>query len=72
MHSKVYYLERTEDRGYSSPSARMRVSIPNFAPIQPLKVEIVRLEFAFERLEMEHRYLRLEEIADMAESNAKR
>ena len=38
---------------------RMQVSIPDLAPIQPSKVEIVRSEFAFERLEMEQKYLRL-------------
>ena len=52
------------------PPAKMRVSVPDLAPIQPLEVEIVRLEFVFERLEMEHKYLRLQEIANKVESNA--
>ena len=50
--------------------ARMRVLVPNLTPIQQSKVEIVRLEFASERLEMEQKYLRLQEKADMVESNA--
>ena len=41
------------------PLAKMRVSIPDLVPIRPSKIEIVRLEFAFERLEMEKKYLRL-------------
>ena len=49
----------------------MRVSIPDPTPIQPSKVKIVRLEFAFERLEMEQKYLRLQEIADKVENNAR-
>ena len=50
--------------------ARMQVSIPNPDPIQPSKVNIVRLEFPSEKLEMEQKYLKLQEKADKAESNA--
>ena len=49
---------------------RMQVSVLNPAPIQPSEVEIVRSEFASKRLEMEQKYLRLQEVADKAESNA--
>ena len=49
----------------------MGVSIPDPAPIQPSKVEIVRMEFAFERLKMEQKYLRLQEVANKAENNTR-
>ena len=52
-------------------SAIMRVLIPNPVPIQPSKVEIIKLEFASERLEIEKKYLRLEKIANKAKSNAR-
>ena len=38
---------------------RMQVSISDLAPIQPSEVEIVKSEFAFERLEMKQKYFRL-------------
>ena len=47
----------------------MQVSVPDPDPIQPSEVEIVRLEFAFERSEMDQKYFRLEEMADKVESN---
>ena len=50
---------------------RMQVSVPDPAPMQPSEVEIIKLEFAFERLKMEQKYLRLQEIANKAESNAR-
>ena len=43
---------------------RMQVSVSDLAPMQPSEVEIVRSEFAFERLEMKQKYLRLLEMAD--------
>ena len=47
----------------------MRALVPDPAPIQPSKVEIVKLEFAFEKLEMEQKYLRFQKVVDKAESN---
>ena len=38
---------------------KMQVPVPDPAPMQPSKVEIIRSKFAFERLEMEQKYLRL-------------
>ena len=49
----------------------MQVPIPDPVPVQPSEIEIVRAEFASERLEMEQKYLRLQETADRAESNAR-
>ena len=37
----------------------VRMQVSNPTPIQPSEVEIVLLEFAFERLEIEQEYLRL-------------
>ena len=39
--------------------------------MQPSKVEIVRSEFTSKRSKMEHKYLRLQEIENKAESNAR-
>ena len=69
-------MEYTISRGQKigdvvSPSTRIRVSVPDPAPIQPSKVEIVKLGFAFERLEMEQKYFRLQEMANKAKSNAR-
>ena len=50
---------------------RMQVSVPNFVPMQPSELEIIISEFAFERLKMEQKYLRLQEVANKAESNAR-
>ena len=50
---------------------RMQVSVPDSVLVQPSKIEIIRLEFAFERSEMEQKYLRLQQIADKAENNAR-
>ena len=38
---------------------RMQVPIPDPVPIQPSEIEIIQVEFAFERLKMEQKYLRL-------------
>ena len=48
---------------------RMQVPIPESVPVQPSEIKIIRAEFAFERLEMEQKYLRLQETVDKAESN---
>ena len=48
----------------------MKASVPDSFPRQPSKVDIVRLEFASERLEMKQKYLRLQEIAEKSEENA--
>ena len=48
----------------------MATSIPDPAPIQPSEIEIVRSEFASERLEIEQKYLRLQKTVDKAKSNA--
>ena len=50
---------------------RIQVPIPDPVPVQPSEIEIVRAEFASERLEMEQKYLRLQETADRVESNAR-
>ena len=50
---------------------RMQVSVPDPALIQPSKIEIVKSKFAFERLKIEQKYLRLQEVADKVESNAR-
>ena len=49
----------------------MQVLISDPIPIQPSTIEIIRSEFAFERSEMEQKYLRLQKIADKAENNAR-
>ena len=49
----------------------MQVPIPDPVSVPPSEIEIVRAEFAFEKLEMEHKYLRLQDTADRAESNAR-
>ena len=49
---------------------RIQVPISDPVPVQPLEIEIIRSEFTFERSKMEQKYLRLQEIADEAESNA--
>ena len=51
-------------------SNRMQVPIPDPVPVQPSEIEIIRVEFAFERSKMKQKYLKLQEIADKAESNA--
>ena len=47
----------------------MRVSISDPIPEQPSKVDIVRSEFASERFEMEHKYKKLQELAEKLEGN---
>ena len=69
--SKFTILREQKIEDAISPPARIRVLIPDLTPIQSLEVEIVRLKFASERLEMEQKYLRLQEMADKAESNAR-
>ena len=48
----------------------MRVSVPDPIPKQLSKVDIVRSEFASERLEMEWKYKRLQEITEKSKENA--
>ena len=47
---------------------RMQVPISNLVLVQPSEIEIIRSEFTFERSKMEQKYLKLQEIADKAES----
>ena len=49
----------------------MQVPIPDPVSIPPSEIEIVRVKFASERLEMEQKYLRLQKTADKVESNAR-
>ena len=49
----------------------MRVSVPDPIPKQPSKLDIVRLKFASERLEMEKGYIRLQEVAEKSKNNAR-
>ena len=49
---------------------RMQVLIPYPVPVQPSEIEIIRAEFASEKLEMEQKYLKLQEIADKAKNIA--
>ena len=49
----------------------MRISVPDPAPLPPSEVEIVRIEFASERLEIEQKYLKLQEKSNKAESNTR-
>ena len=64
----VWRRQKIEDT-ISLPN-RMQVPILYPVPIQSSEIEIIRVEFAFERLEMEQKYLRLQETTDKAESNA--
>ena len=49
----------------------MQVLVSDPALIQPSKVKIIILEFAFERSKMEQKYLRLQEIANKVENNVR-
>ena len=49
----------------------MQVSILDPIPVQPSAIEIIKLDFAFERSKMEQKYLRLQKTADKVESNAR-
>ena len=49
----------------------MRVFVPDPIPKQLSEVDIVRSEFASERLEMEQKYKRLQEVAEKLEENAR-
>ena len=57
MHFGIHYLERVEDTIFFP--ARMRVSVPDPIPKQLSEVDIVRSEFASERLEIERKYKKL-------------
>ena len=48
----------------------MRVSISDPIPEQPSEVDIVRLEFASERFEMEQKYKKLQELAEKSKKNS--
>ena len=50
--------------------AKMRVSVSDPILEQPSEIDIIRSEFTSERLEMEQKYLKLQEIVDRAENNA--
>ena len=65
----VWRRQKIED--VVSLSDRMQVSVSDPVPVQPLEIKIIRLEFAFERSKMEQKYLRLQEIADKVENNAR-
>ena len=45
----------------------MRISVLDPIPKQPSKMDIVRSEFTSKRLEMEHKYKKLEEIVEKSE-----
>ena len=49
----------------------MRVSVPNPIPKLLSKVDIVRTEFYLERLEMEQKYKRLQEVVEKSEENVR-
>ena len=53
------------------PQVRMRVPVPDLIPKQLSEVDIVRSEFASERLEMEQKYKMLQEVAEKSEENAR-
>ena len=50
---------------------RMKVSVPNSIPKQLSEVDIVRSEFASERLEIERKYKKLQEIVEKSKENAR-
>ena len=52
------------------PPIKMRISVPDPIPRPLSEVNIVRLEFTSERLEMEQKYKRLQEIVEKSEENA--
>ena len=51
------------------PPVKMRVPVPDPIPKQLSEVDIVRSKFTSERLEMEQKYKKLQEIADKSEEN---
>ena len=53
----IWRRQKIEDT-VSFPN-RMQIPISDPDPEQPSKIEIIKLEFASERLEMEQKYLRL-------------
>ena len=53
------------------PPFRMRVPVLDLIPKQLSEVDIVRSEFALERLEMEQKYEKLQEIVEKSEENAR-
>ena len=52
------------------PPTRMRVFILDPIPKQLSEVDIVRLKFSLERLEMERKYKRLQEMIEKSKENA--
>ena len=59
MHSRIHYLDETKIEDTVLPPARIKVLVPDPILKQPSEVDIVWLEFASERLEMEQKYIRL-------------
>ena len=53
------------------PPTRMRIFVLDPIPKQLSKVDIVRSEFASERLKMERKYKKLQKIAEKSEENAR-
>ena len=53
------------------PPAKIRVSISDPIPEQPSEVDIVISEFASEKLEMEQKYKKLQELAEKSEENSR-
>ena len=49
----------------------MSVSVPDLIPKQLSEVDIVRSEFTSERLEMEQKYKRLQDVAEKSKENAR-
>ena len=69
-------LEYTVWRGQKiedtvSLPARMRISVPDPIPKQLSKVDIVRSEFASERLKMERKYKMLQEVVEKSKKNTR-
>ena len=65
----VWRGQKIEDTIF--PQARMRIFVSDPIPKQLSEVDIVRSEFASERLEMERKYKRLQEITEKSEENAR-
>ena len=49
----------------------MRISISDPIPKQQSKVDIIRSEFALERLEIEQKFIRLQEITEKSKENTR-
>ena len=65
----IWRRQKIED-AVSLPD-RIQVPIPDPVLVQLSKIEIIRLEFAFERSKMERKYLRLQETTDKVESTVR-